>query len=80
MNECVVDTAKVEVVKVAWPPLTVPVPIVVAPSRKVTVPPGEPAPGLTGVTVAVSVTLWPNTDEVAGDVLEAVVVLALLTV
>ena len=37
MNECVVDTAKVEVVKVAWPPLTVPVPIVVAPSRKVTV-------------------------------------------
>lgn len=44
------------VVYVATPPLIVPVPKVVAPSEKVTVPEGEPAPGEVAVTVAVKVT------------------------
>jgi len=49
-----------EVVKVACPEaLSVPVPSVVAPSLKVTVPLGVPPP-LAGVTVAVKVTAWPN--------------------
>jgi len=49
----------VEVVKVATPPVSVPVPRVVAPSRNVTDPVGEPpAP----VTVAVNVTDWPTSD------------------
>ena len=42
---------------VVVPPLSVPVPSVVAPSRKVTVP-----VAVLGVTVAVSVTLCPKTD------------------
>src|SRR5438132_13908929 len=37
--------------------------IVVAPSVKLTVPPvGVAVPGATGLTVAVKVTLWPNTE------------------
>ena len=43
--------------KVATPPERVPVPRVAAPSLKVTVPDGTPAPGPTAVTVAVKVTL-----------------------
>ena len=39
-----------------------PVPIVVAPSVKVTVPVGVPVPGATTATVAVNVTDWPTTD------------------
>ena len=38
------------------------VPIVVAPSVKVTVPVGVPVPGATTATVAVNVTDWPTTD------------------
>src|SRR6266516_4415702 len=72
-------TANVEVVNVAVPPDRVPVPSVVAPSRKVTVPLGLPAPGATGATVAVKVTLCPKTDGLA-DEATVVVVLALLTV
>ena len=45
-----------DVVNDAEPPLRVPVPRVVAPSLKVTVPLGEPAPGETGATMAVKVT------------------------
>jgi hypothetical protein len=56
----------------------VPLPITVAPSRKLTVPVGVPAPGLTTATVAVNVTLWPKTDGLTDDV-RLVVVLALLT-
>ena len=48
-----VPTLSAEVVKVATPPTRVPVPIVVAPSRNVTVPVGVPPPL---VTVAVKVT------------------------
>jgi len=65
-------------VYVATPPLKVPVPRVVAPSLKVTVPVGVPEPGDAAATVAVKVTDWPN---VLGFTLEvtAVVVPALLT-
>jgi len=71
--------AKVEVVNVAMPPDSVPVPSVVAPSRKVTVPDGLPAPGATTATVAVKVTLCPTVDGFTDDV-RLVLVLALLTV
>jgi len=53
-------------------------PTVVAPSRKLTVPAGVPAPGAVTVTVAVKVTLCPKTDGFAEDV-RLVLVLALLT-
>jgi hypothetical protein len=69
--------AKVEVEKVACPePLSVPVPIVVAPSLKVTVPVAVP---LEPVTVAVKVTDWPVRAGFA-DEPSATIVLALLTV
>ena len=54
-------------------------PITVAPSRKLTVPVGDPAPGAVTVTVAVNVTDCPNTDGLTDDV-RVVAVLALLTV
>jgi hypothetical protein len=55
----------VEVVKVATPPVSVPVPRVVVPSRNVTEPVGvPPAP----VTVAVNVTDWPTCDGLMEDV------------
>jgi hypothetical protein len=44
------------VLNVAVPPLSVPVPIVVRPSLKVTLPLGVPAPGAVALTVAVKVT------------------------
>ena len=47
---------RVDVVVLAVPPLSVPVPMVVAPSLNVTFPVGVPAPGETGATVAVKVT------------------------
>ena len=49
-------TAKADVANVATPPLSVPVPIGLPPSRNVTVPVGVPAPGATGDTVAVKAT------------------------
>src|SRR5438067_9185832 len=52
--------------------------IELAPSLKFTLPVGVPAPGAVAVTVAVNVTLWPNTDGLADDV-SAVLVLAWLT-
>src|SRR5438093_6178598 len=57
-------TASVLVTNVAWPePFSVPVPRVLEPSLKVTVPVGVPAPGLFAVTVAAKVTGCPNTDH-----------------
>ncbi len=53
-------------------------PIVVVPSRKLTVPAGEPAPGETTATVAVRVTDCPKTDGLTDDA-RVVLVLALLT-
>src|SRR2546425_10540052 len=56
-------TASVLVTNVAWPePSRVPVPRVLEPSLKVTVPVGVPAPGLFAVTVAVKVTDCPDTE------------------
>src|SRR5947199_7882741 len=73
-------TASVLVANVAWPePFRVPVPRVVEPSLKVTVPVGVPAPGLFAVTVAVKVTDCPDTDGLAEE-LTSVVVLAFVAV
>jgi len=58
-------TANEEIFNVATPPLNVPVPIVAAPSLNVTVPLGVPDPGALALTVAVNVTLCPNTDGVS---------------
>ena len=46
---------------------------------KITVPVGVPAPGATALTVAVKVTVWPDTEGF-NEELTVVVVLALLTV
>src|SRR5439155_18343149 len=73
-------TASVLVTNVAWPELSrVPVPRVLVPSLKVTVPVGVPAPGLFAVTVAVKVTACPDTEGLAEE-LTNVVVPAFLTV
>ena len=53
-------TARALVLKVACPPPSVPVPRMVAPSLKVTVPLGVPAPGARALTVAVKVTDRPD--------------------
>lgn len=66
-------------VNVAIPPLSVPVPIGLPPSRNVTVPVAVPAPGATAETVAVKVTDCPNTDGFTDEV-TAVVVSAFITV
>lgn len=58
--------------------LRLPVPNTVAPSRKVTVPVGVPAPGATPPTFAVSITVCPRIDGL-GDADTVVVVPAWLT-
>ena len=63
----------------AVPPLSVPVPRVVEPSRKLTVPVGVPLPGATALTVAVKVTDSPKTEGFADEV-TLLVVPAWLTV
>ena len=71
--------AKVAVVKVACAvPSSEPVPKVVAPSRKVTVPDGVPTAGDVATTKAVKVTIWPQTAG-CDEPLIAVVVAPLLT-
>src|SRR6266581_2818965 len=66
------------VANVVWPRASsVPVPSVVVPSLKVTVPVGVPR--LWSETVAVKVTDWPNTEGFVEEV-NVVVVLSLLTV
>ena len=75
--ECV-PTDKFLVVKVATPPLSLPVPSVVEPSVNVTVPVGVPKPGDVAVTVAAKLTDWPNTDGLADDA-STVVVASLLS-
>jgi len=52
----------VEIVREALPLTSVTTPSEVAPSLNVTVPVGVPTAGGTGLTVAVSVTVCPNTD------------------
>jgi hypothetical protein len=72
-------TASAEVVNVALPELKLAVPSVKAPSRKVAVPVGVPAPGETALTVAVKVTDCPNSDGFTDEV-TVVELLALSTV
>ncbi len=72
-------TVRDDVENVATPPVSVPEPMVVAPSLKVTLPVGVPVPGLVAVTVAVKVTDWPDADGLS-DESSAVVVEAWLTV
>src|SRR5206468_3645459 len=67
-------TASVLVTNVAWPePFRVPVPRVLEPSLKVTVPVGVPAPRLLAVTVAVKVTGCPDTDGLVEEATPVVV-------
>ena len=74
-----VATESDDVVNVAFPDVMGTVAArVTAPSVKVTLPVGVPAPGATAVTVAVKVTTWPETDGLAVEV-TVVVLEALLT-
>jgi hypothetical protein len=68
-----------EVLKLAVPEESVPLPSVAAPSLKVTEPVGVPAPGATAATVAVKVTVCPYTLGLAEELTD-VVVLAWFTV
>ncbi|MFD0442536.1 hypothetical protein ACFQ10_08200 [Streptomyces indonesiensis] len=47
--------------------------VVPSPKSKVTVPVGAPAPGGTGATRAISVTVWPTADGVGDEVTTVVV-------
>ena len=51
----------------------------VVPSMNTTLPVGTPTPGLTALTVAVKVTLWPNKEGLVAEV-TLVLLPALLTV
>src|SRR6266567_3589136 len=78
-----VPTVKLEMLKVAWPEeFTDPVPSVLPPSLKVTVPLRAAAPvepGGVTLTVAVKVTDWPDAEGLSEEE-TIVLVLALLTV
>ena len=74
-----VPRVRVKVVNVAWPAVMATLAAkVVAPSVKVTVPPGVPTPGPTAATVAVKVTVWANTDGLGAE-LTVVLLEALFT-
>ena len=67
-------TASVLVTNVAWPEaFRVPVPRVLGPSLKVTVPVGVPAPLVFAFTVAVKVTRCPDTDGLIEETTPVVV-------
>jgi hypothetical protein len=71
--------ARVATARLPEPPLRLAVPSTVVPSLNVIVPPTIPAPGVTGLTVAVNVAGWPKTEGLAEE--ESVVVVdAALTV
>ena len=70
--------ASVEVVKVAVPPVSVPLPSAVVPSMKFTLPVAVPAPGPLAETVAVKVTDCPNAEGLSEET-TFVVVASLLT-
>ena len=73
MIECE-STVSVLVVNIAWPELSrVPVPRVLGPSSKVTVPLGVTPTGPFAVTVAVKVTGCPNTEGLAEELTNVVV-------
>ena len=71
MIECV-PTARLDVTRVAAPPLNVPLPIEAVPSLNVTVPVGVPV--VVDLTVAVNVTAVPKVEGLKDDF--TVVVLA----
>jgi hypothetical protein len=60
--------ASVDVENVALPETSVPLPTLTPPSKNVTVPVGVPEPGEAALTVAVNVTVCPNTDGFADEV------------
>jgi hypothetical protein len=64
---------------VTTPALKVLVANELVPSLKVTVPVGVPLPGGTAVTVAVNVTVWPDTEGL-DDELSAVLLASVFTV
>lgn len=66
-------SASAKVVNVATPPISVPVPMGLPPSRNMTVPVGVPDPGAAGEMVAVKVTDWPKTLGFAEEITEVVV-------
>src|SRR5262249_26933562 len=68
-----------DVLKVVLPPESVPVPSVVVPSMKVTLPVGVPLPEPAALTVAVKVTFWPKAEGLTPDV-TVVVLLGVPTV
>jgi hypothetical protein len=73
-------TAKADVVNVALPvESTVTVARMTLPSMNATVPGGIPELGATALTMAVNVTDWPTTDELA-ELVKVVLVVAVLTV
>jgi hypothetical protein len=65
-------TASAEVLSIVVPELSVPLPICVVPSLKVTVPVGLPDPDF-GATVAVNITLCPVVGDVLDEASEVVV-------
>ena len=71
-------TANADDVNVAMPPLNVPVPIGVPPSRNVTIPVGVPDPGATAEIVAVKRMDCPKTEGF-GEEVTADAVLVLFT-
>src|SRR5439155_21134157 len=74
-----VPTLSAEVLSVAVPELSATGACGVPSMVKVTVPLGVPEPGETALTVAVNVTVWPETDGLAEET-TVVALLALLTV
>ena len=68
-------STKDEVERVATPPLKTPPPMLLPPSKKVTVPVAVP-----GVTVAVKVTDWPERDGLAEETTAVVVLFFTATV
>ena len=65
--------ANEEMTRVDCPTFRVPLPRLVLPSKKVTVPVGVPAVGADGLTVAVSVMAWPKIPGL-GEALTEIVV------
>jgi hypothetical protein len=66
-------TAKEDVPKIAIPELSVAVPSWVAPSLKITTPVGISEEGPAGITGAVKLTCWPNTEGFAEALSDVVV-------
>src|ERR1051325_4900458 len=71
--------SSIPLVKLVWPPLRELVSKAVAPSLKMMVPVGVPAPGATGLTTAVKTTGWQETMGLVSEV-RVTSVSALLTV